>query len=162
MPEEARRRSSAVSADGRYLSLGSGSAAPVVVEVQHSAVVEYPLEGEVDKRRAAVERYKAESLAHRQAIFDWNGKILDLIADGVLDQEEAKGLFRHPGVTADERIPYTTDGKWHAIYPPLPKPPPPEQQQKKSQGPATAESIHQAFTRFFLQDLGKGSSVPSR
>ena len=89
MPEEARRRSSAVSADGRYLSLGSGSAAPVVVEVQHSALVEYPLEGEVAKRRAAVERYKAESLAHRQAIFDWNGKILDLIADGVLHQEEA-------------------------------------------------------------------------
>ena len=151
-----------MSADGRYLSLGSGSAAPVVVEVPHTAVVEYPLVGEEAKRRAAVERYNAESLAHRQAIFDWNGKIADLIVDEVIDEEEAKGLFRHPGVTADERIPYTTDGKWHAIYPPLPKPPPPEQQQKKSQGPATAESIHQAFTRFFLQDLGKGSSVPSR
>ena len=117
MPEEARRRSSELSADGRFLSLGSGSAAPVVVEVKHTALLEYPLVGEEAKRRAAVERYNAESLAHRQAVFDWNGKIADLIVEEAIDEEEAKKLFRNPGITTDARIPYTTDGRWPAVFP---------------------------------------------
>ena len=112
MPGEKRKRSSELSADGRFLSLGS-----VVVEVQHTAVLEYPLEEKVAKRRAAVEQYNAENLAHRQAVFDWNGKIADLIVEEVIDEEEAKRLVRNPGITTDARIPYTTDGRWPAVFP---------------------------------------------
>ena len=112
MPEEKRKRSSELSADGSFLSLGS-----VVVEVQHTAVLEYPLEEKVAKRRAAVEQYNAESRAHRQAVFDWNGKIADLIVEEVIDEEEAKRLFRNPGITTDDRILYTTDGRWPAAFP---------------------------------------------
>ena len=149
-----------MSADGRYLTLGKGSAAPVTVEVPHTAVVAYPLVGEEAQRRAAVERYRAESLAHRQGIFDYNGKVLDLVVSGVIGEEEARGLFWHPGVTADPRIPFTSDGKWHAIFPPLPDPPSTDHQQRDPAGagasgprePEGEESIHEAFNRFFLLD----------
>ena len=124
MPEEKRKRSSELSADGRFLSLGS-----VVVEVQHTALLEYPLEEKSAKRRAAVEQYNAETRAHRQAIFDFNGKVADLICEDVIDEEEAKRIFRNPGITTDDRISYTTDGRWPAVFPLFPE----QQQQPRQQ-----------------------------
>ena len=88
------------------------------------------------RRKAAVEKYAAEALQRRREVFDSNGRILDLLASDTVTEEEATKLFCHPGVSSlgggwqiflpkDQRaaIPsnsLTSDGRWHAVYPPLP------------------------------------------
>ena len=110
MSGEKRKRSSELSADGKSLSLGS-----VVVEA------DYPPEEKTSKKRAAVERYNAESRAHRQAVFDFNGKVADLVCEDVIDEEEAKRLYKNPGVSSLPGNSYTSDGRWPAVFPLFPQ-----------------------------------------
>ena len=89
------------------------------------------------KRQATVEKVAAEALEKRRAVFDLNGRILDLLAGDILSGEESEALFFHPGVSSLggwwQQIPeaqrsdiegnpqdtLTSDGRWHAVYPPL-------------------------------------------
>ena len=89
------------------------------------------------KRKAAVEKFAAEALQRRREVFDLNGRILDLLAGDVLTGEESASLFFHPGVSSLggwwQQVPeaqrsaisgnpadtLTSDGRWHAVYPPL-------------------------------------------
>ena len=150
MPEEKRKRSSELSADGRFLSLGS-----VAVKVQHTALLEYPPEEKTSKGRSAVEKYNAETRAHRQAVFDFNGKVADLICEDVIDEEEARKLFKNPGITALPGNSYTSDGRWPAVFPLFPEP---QQRHRREQPPET--NVHAFFTAAYLADQERASLKP--
>ena len=105
------------------------------------------------KRRAAVNLYVAATQSRRQSAFDHNGKVADLICDDTISVEEGEQhLFKHPGVNS---LPgFTTDGRWHAVFPLLTQAESSEPAgvSSGSQEPDIPEDIHQAFNRFFSQD----------